>query len=103
MSRMSGKDTSTRFQGVFARHQQHCAIDDGARCNCKPSYYGVVWDRARKRHVKTKRMPTIEAARNARSDLSGRVERGELPDGGGIRLSDARASVCDRGTRGPRP
>ena len=36
-------------------------------------------------------MPTIEAARNARSDLSGRVQRGELPDGGGIRLSDARA------------
>ena len=91
MSRMSGKDTKTRYQGVFARHQKDCAINAGKRCTCKPSYYGVVWDRARNRHVKTKRMPTIEAARNARSDLSGRVERGELPEGGGIRLSDARA------------
>jgi integrase len=91
MCDMSGRDTKTRYQGVFARHQQDCAIADGSRCNCKPSYYGVVWDRARMRHVKTRRMPTIEAARNARSDLSGRVERGELPDGGGIRLSDARA------------
>jgi integrase len=91
MSSMSGRDTKTRYQGVFARHQKECAIDGGARCNCKPSYYGVVWDRARKRHVKTKRMPTIEAARNARADLSGRVERGEIPDGGGVRLSDARA------------
>jgi integrase len=91
MGRMSGKDTKTRYQGVFARHQKNCTIDTGRRCTCKPSYYGVVWDRARNRHIKTKRMPTIEAARNARSDLSGRVERGELPDGGGIRLSDARA------------
>ena len=91
MSGMTGRDTKTRYQGVFARHQQHCAIAGGSRCNCKPSYYAVVWDRARKHHVKTKRMPTIEAARNARSDLSGRVERGEIPDGGGIRLSDARS------------
>jgi integrase len=90
MSGMPGKDTKTRYQGVFARHQKDCAIIARARCNCKPSYYGVVWDRARKRHVKTKRMPTIEAARNARADLSGRVERGELPDASGIRLSDAR-------------
>ena len=62
MSGMSGKDTKTRYQGVFARHQKDCSISRGARCNCKPSYYGVVWDRARKRHVKTKRMPTIDAA-----------------------------------------
>lgn len=88
---MSGKDTRTRYQGIFARHQKHCATSSGRRCNCKPSYYGAVWDRARKRHVKTRRMPTIEAARNARADLAGRVERGELPDDRGIRLSDARA------------
>jgi integrase len=88
---MSGKDTKTRYQGVFARHQKECAISRSARCSCKPSYYGVVWDRARKRHVKTKRMPTIEAARNARADLVGRAERGDLLDGGGIRLSEARA------------
>ncbi len=90
MSRMPGKDTRTRFQGVFARHQHHCAIDEDRRCNCNPSYYGVVWDRARKLHVKTKRLATLEAARNARSDLSAKVERGELPDTGSIRLAEAR-------------
>jgi integrase len=92
MCGVAGKDTKTRYQGVFARHQQHCAIAAGSRCDCKPSYYGVVWDCARNRHVKTKRMPTIVAARNARSELSGKVERGELPDSGSIRLSDARVA-----------
>jgi integrase len=91
MGYMSGKDTKTRYQGVFARHRKDCAINAAARCSCKPSYYGVVWDRPRQRHIKTKRMATIEAARNARSDLSGRIERGELVDSGGTRLSDARA------------
>jgi integrase len=35
-------------------------------------------------------MQTIQAARNARADLSGKVERGEVPDNRAIRLSDAR-------------
>jgi hypothetical protein len=25
---MPGKDTKTRYQGVYARHQKHCAIAD---------------------------------------------------------------------------
>jgi len=100
MCGVAGRDTRTRYQGVFARHQQHCAIADGSRCNCKPTFYGVVWDRARNRHVKTKRMPTIVAARNARSDLSGRVERGELPDSVSIRLSDARAAFVSAAREG---
>ena len=87
---MSGKDTSTRYQGVFARHQRDCAIEREARCNCKPSYYGVVYDRARKRHVKTRRFSTLDAARHARGDLTDVVERGDVPAGGGIRLVDAR-------------
>jgi len=66
---MPGKDTKTRYQGVFARHQKHCAIANGRACNCKPSYYGVVWDRARNRTVKTKRLTTVNAAWNARIDL----------------------------------
>ena len=84
-------DTKTRYQGIFARHQKACALGAGrARCNCKPSYYGVVWDRERKRQVKTQRLPTLKAARSARSNLLERVERGELPDTAGISLSDAR-------------
>jgi integrase len=87
---MPGKDTKTRYQGVFARHRKQCALGRGGRCNCKPSYYGVAYDRARKRHVKTKRMTTAEAARNARADLAKTIERGEAPVSNAIRLRDAR-------------
>ena len=87
---MPGKDTRTRFQGVFARHQTHCRIAVGGRCNCKPSYYGACYDRARKKYVKTKRMPSAEAARNARTDLAQMLEQGEAPIVNAVRLSDAR-------------
>jgi hypothetical protein len=87
---MPGKDTKTRYQGVFARHQKHCAIANGRACNCKPSYYGVVWDRARNRTVKTKRLTTVNAAWNARIDLIKQLEHGEAPVGGSVRLNEAR-------------
>ena len=90
MPHVPGKDTKTRYQGVFARHKQHCAIGEGGRCNCKPSYYGAVYDRARKRYVKTKRTTTAEAARNARLDLAKSVERGEVPAANVLKLRDAR-------------
>jgi hypothetical protein len=90
MFSVPGKDTKTRYQGVFARHQQGCAVATGGRCRCKPSYYGVAYDRAHNRHVKTKRMLTAEAARNARTDLIGMLERGEVPAGGNLRLWEAR-------------
>jgi hypothetical protein len=44
-----GRDTKTRFQAVYARHQELCRVTAGAElqsCNCTPTYYGVVWDRA---------------------------------------------------------
>jgi integrase len=85
-----GKDTKTRYQGVFARHQQRCAVERGGRCRCNPSYYGVAYDRAFKRHTKTKRFPTAEAARNARADLMAMLERGEVPAYGNLRLVEAR-------------
>ena len=87
---MPGKDTKTRYQGVFARHQQHCGIAGGRRCNCKPTYYGVAYDRSRQRHVKTKRKATAEAARNARADLAQTLERGETPVTNAVRLREAR-------------
>jgi hypothetical protein len=75
---------------VFARHQQHCASADGGRCNCKPSYYGACYDRAHKKYAKTTRMPTAEAARNARTDLAKLLEQGEAPITNAVRLHDAR-------------
>lgn len=90
MAGMPGRDTRSRYQGVFARHQLRCAIADGGRCNCRPSYYGACYDRARKKYAKTKRMPTAEAARNARTDLAKLLEQGEAPITNAVRLRDAR-------------
>jgi len=84
------KDTRTRYQGVYARHQQRCRTKEGGRCNCKPSYYGIAYDRARRKHVGTRRQPTTEAARNARADLQARLDRGETPATRGVRLTEAR-------------
>ncbi|HEY2438047.1 MAG TPA: hypothetical protein VGH93_12765, partial [Solirubrobacteraceae bacterium] len=84
------KDTRTRFQGVYARHQQRCRVHDGGRCNCKPSYYGVAYDRVQRKPVRTRRQPTVDAAKNARSDLEAMLDRGEAPATRGLRLTEAR-------------
>lgn len=47
------KDTTTRHQGVYARHRNGCRVETGRRCTCEPSYYGKAYDRTRKRAVKT--------------------------------------------------
>ena len=63
------KDTKTRYQGIYARHQLGCAIDAGRSCNCTPSYWDQVWDRAVGKARKTKRLQSIAAARVEDVDL----------------------------------
>jgi integrase len=75
---MAGIDTKTRYQGVFARHQKNCPLKDGGRCNCSPSYFGVVWDREASRHRKTRHLGRAIAARDARADLKEAIRRGEV-------------------------
>lgn len=78
---MPGRDTRTRFQGVFARHRERCWVTvtrDAKDCNCTPSYYGVVWDRSAQRTRKTRRCRTVMAAKHARDDLAERLRRGDL-------------------------
>ena len=72
MSRVPGEDTKTRYQGIFARPAAALPDSKRGRCTCKPSYYGVAYDRFRQRHVKTKRMPTAEAATRTRAPTSPR-------------------------------
>jgi len=87
---MAAIDTKTRYQGVFARHQVGCALGDGKRCNCIPSYFGVVWDREGHRHRKTAHLARAIAARDARADLSEALRKGELPRAGvEVSLGDA--------------
>ncbi len=98
---MPGRDTRTRWQGVFARHREGCEVeqlspkpplgDVSRTCNCEPSYYGKAYDRATHRHLATKRCGNIAAARNARKDLLHRLEKGELPKEAPLRLREAHA------------
>jgi integrase len=70
------KDTKTRYQGVFARHQMGCALEAGKRCNCTPRYYGVAWDRNECRQRKTRRFDGAIEARDARADLLESMRKG---------------------------
>lgn len=50
---MPGRDVRTRWQGVFARHQDGCDVERlppkpsltevAKACDCTPSYYGKVY------------------------------------------------------------
>jgi integrase len=71
-----GRDSGTRFPGVYARHQQACTADP---CTCKPSYYGIVWDYLAGKQRRTRRCPSATAARNARGDLIAELEQGKVP------------------------
>jgi integrase len=93
---MPGVDTATRYQAVFARHQQGCLAEaDRARCNCRPRYFGTAWDRTAGRTRKTRHFPAITEARNARADLLRRLERGESPSASSLTLEQARTKFLD--------
>jgi integrase len=87
---MPDRDVRTRYQGIYARHKVGCGTESDGKCSCKPSYFASVYDRDHRRYVKTRRQPTIEAARSARADLIRALHSGELPESGGIRLTEAR-------------
>lgn len=97
---MAGVDKKTRYQGVYARHGLHCAVSEGKRCNCTPSYYGVVWDQEVGKHLKTKRQSELNAARNARADWRETVQKGTLPTRSALRLGEARAKFVQAAREG---
>jgi integrase len=98
---MPGRDTRTRWQGVFARHQERCRVEDlppgpalgrvAGVCTCSPSYYAKVYDRGQCRYVSTKRFPDVAVARRARKDLLDKLEKGALPKEGSLRVREAHA------------
>jgi hypothetical protein len=97
---MAGRDRRTRYQGVFARHRKACAVEVGRSCDCVPSYYGKVYDRATRGHVSTKRFPTVTAARGARQKLIELMEAGELPSAAPTRLREAHTRFIDAAREG---
>jgi hypothetical protein len=100
---MPGRDTRTRFQGVFARHQEACRVTetgDPKTCTCSPSYYGAVWDRTAHKYRKTRRFKGVIEARNARLDLMDAVRAGRLAEGSGPPLAEARTEFIGAAREG---
>ena len=107
---MPGRDTRTRWQGVFARHQEGCGVERLApasglgaiarACTCGPSYYSKAYDRGAGRHVTTRRCADIAAARGARKALLEALGKGELAHERPLRLREAHArfiAACREG------
>ena len=94
-----GRDTRTRWEGVYARHAADCGAETLPRnptltqisraCSCEPSYWGRVYDRAETKYVKTKRYPTASAARSARKALLDLLEKGGVPSEAPLRMREA--------------
>lgn len=84
------KDTSTRYQGIYARHRLDCALEHGSSsCSCAPSYWGQVWDRSAGKRRKTRSFPAIPEARQARADLEATICAGRVPVASSMRVSAA--------------
>jgi integrase len=100
---MPGRDTRTRFQGVYVRHQDRCRVTAGGDLksrNCTPSYYGVVWDRAARKQRKTRRFRGVTEARMARKELADALSRGTQLAIAGPRLADAREQFVRAASEG---
>jgi integrase len=89
MSSTMPRDTSTRHQGVFARHKLACALESGGQCDCQPSYWGKVYDRATGKYRKTQMLATPTAARAARFEVEAELARGAVPTASSTRVSAA--------------
>jgi integrase len=87
---VAGVDTKTRYQGVYARHQEGCRVEQDRPCNCTPSYFGTAWDRIAHRTRKTRHFRLINEARLARGDLQASLRKGEVPVVSTITFAEAR-------------
>ncbi len=96
---MAGRDTKTRYQSVYARHQEGCILSvalategkklDPKLCDCTPSYWGSAWDRVAGRNRPTGRHPKAIEARNARADLQASLRLGRPVGSSAMRLDAA--------------
>lgn len=76
--------------GVYARHKLHCSLANGGeRCSCKPSFFGVAWDKEAGRNKKTHFRQHVVEARNLRHDLMQKLRNGEIVEPGGLSVAEA--------------
>ena len=97
---MAGVDTKTRYQGIFARHQEGCRVGEKRPCNCTASYFGTAWDRVAHRTRKTRHFRLVSEARSARGDLQESLRRGEVPVVSTITFAEARTRFVEDAKNG---
>lgn len=97
---MAGVDTKTRYQGIFARHQEGCRAEGDRPCNCTPSYFGTAWDRVAHRTRKTRHLRLVSEARSARADLQESLRKGEVPVTSTITFAEARTRFVEDAKNG---
>jgi integrase len=105
-----GRDTRTRWEGIYARHAVGCPVEALPRsptltqisraCKCDPSYWGKAYDRAESKPAKTKFLPTSSAARQARKALLDSLEKGGSPREASIRFREAHKRFIDAAKEG---
>lgn len=107
---MAGKDTKTRYQGVYKRHEGACALTvaqiEGrelpvSACDCDGSYFGVAYDKEKRKTRKTRHRRKAVEARNARNDLVASLRTGRPVGTSAMRFDAAIAkfkAAIDDGT-----
>lgn len=67
-------------RGIEVRHRKRCASLAGGRCDCRPTYRAVVFDRRTRRKIQ-RSFASEAAARRWREDARVDLRRGELAGG----------------------
>jgi integrase len=105
-----GRDTRTRWEGVYARHIVGCGVEGLPRnptltqisraCNCDPSYYGRLYDSAECKYLLTKRYTQPSAARQARKAQLDLLEKGGVPKETPLRVREAHERFVEAAAAG---
>ena len=74
---MSAIDTHARHVGIVVKHRVGCAVERGARCNCRRVYQAAVWSARDSRRIR-KHFDTLSDAKSWRDESYGKLRRREL-------------------------
>jgi integrase len=81
-------------RGIETRHQRGCATENGAACDCDPSYRAAVYDRRTGRRLR-RSFATEAAARRWRDDARVDLRRGRLTGAAPITVRAAGEALID--------
>jgi integrase len=74
---VSAINSRARHVGIVVKHRAGCAIERGARCNCRRVYQAAVWS-ARDRKRIRRHFDSLDAAKMWRADSYGKLRRREF-------------------------